>query len=260
VRGTQSTEVHALAKTDGLNLGRLGDDANEGLSELLTWMSQRPAMMAKIDCVRMDNDQRPGLSSATRETGQLYYFKLRDGKDPVLDTPQPLYEFGFHATSMYCLNSIVEKRDLSPGPGQLSVTLKEPAVYYHRRDRSHLCSDSYNHYVGLQSGPWLFAPVLVLEAVNAELDLNRYNGRKTNANGQRMTYRGLHSVVGFYVHVMHIMELRWGVPANFCAIVEASWKGILEVPAHLSWEELQQRAQNMHKSLGLPAAFRDTKP
>jgi hypothetical protein len=59
---------------------------------------------------------------------------------------------------------------------------------------------------------------------------------------------------------MHIMELRWGVPANFCAIVEASWKGILEVPAHLSWEELQQRAQNMHKSLGLPAAFRDTKP
>lgn len=251
VYAMKSKELYNLATKDGFNLGRLGDNADQGLSELLTWMSQRPAMMEQIDSIRMDIDRRSGLSESLRETGQFYYFKLRGGKDPELDTPMPKYEFGFHATSMYCLNSIVQKGDLSPGPGQLSVTAKEPAVYYHRRHRSHLCSDSYNHYVGLGSGPWLFAPVLVLEAVNADLDLDRFNGRKTNANGQRMTYRGLHSVVGFAVHVMHIMELRWGAHPSFCAIVEASWKGILEVPANLSWEELVKRAHDMDKRLGL---------
>ena len=100
--------------------------------------------------------------------------------------------------------------------------------------------EARQRYVGLQGGPFLFAPVLLLEVVNKD-DRGIYDNRKSTARGQHCTYAGLREIVGFYAHVVHIAELRCGVDATFHAKCEACCKGVLELPVNISWEELRER-------------------
>jgi len=244
LQGLRSNNLPQFVQDHGFSLGTFADEATAGLQQLLSWISQRPGISDAVEFCRLAEQQESAFhDTSLAPVGRLYFFKLRDGRCPMQQEPDPGSgrHYGYHATSMYCLHRAVGNRCLNPGPGQLGATRGTPCVWYHLLQHARLCWKSYNHYVGLQGGPFLFAPVLLLEVVGND-DRGIYNNRKSTVCGQHCTYEGLHEIVGFYVHVMHIAELRYGVDASFHAMCEACWKGVLELPVNISWEELQERS------------------
>lgn len=251
IQGRKFLRWKAFCERFQFSLGGPLDRPSSGVEELLRWMRQRPALECEVESLSVADgavDQVVLSCFTGAAPGVLWYVKLKGGARESGDVRSlpPGHEWGYHATSMYCLSRAVVNRKLSSGPGQLRDKSDAPfaAVYYHRTKNAYLCLGSYNHYLALGGGPWLFAPVLILDVTEHP---HKPDGTmlKSTVRGQGLTYDGFHKVVGLYVHILHAAELRFATEADFSAIVEGAWTPALELPVDGTWDELKAKSWKM---------------
>lgn len=242
VHGNKAAPWRELMEEDGMHLGHAGYDVKVAFDKLVAWIHLRPALREAIVRFRLVPTTLPLMHSGMEGIGHLFYFDVAgDGLQPFVHDAPEGWHYGFHATSMYCLQRVVAARELSSGPGQLTDSMKAPAVYYHVEKFCRLCLGTYNHYIAVGNGPWFFCPILALDC--RTILTGDCQWRKTRIRGQGLTYSGQHRIRGFFLHMFHAAEHRFRGSSDFVAIMEATWKPVLEIPPHQSWEDIVQEAR-----------------
>lgn len=241
-----------FCQTFRFNLGSPIDNVSDALVDFLQWMFMRRMLMVAVSSIRpaehtVDSGLRNAVLSSTEDpVGSLVYVRLRDGADPADGPPPDTHEWGYHATSMYCLHRAIAHRHLNAGPGQLELNGRRMlnGIYYHRSWNSCLCLQNFNHYIALKGGPWFYAPVLVL-AVNRNPTDASGGLRATDVRGIGVTYEDSHRIVGFYMHIMHAADVRFNMTSQNTAVCEGAWAAALELPADGTWDNLLMRSYRM---------------
>lgn len=220
----------------------------EAAKVLYSWIAARDELANVFESSRLvDPVSDFGMMYMTLPGCWLYLHK--HGAQHPKDDPPEGHRWGFHGTSMYCVDRIFKGNTLHTGMASLEIAgVPLKGVYYHSAERAHLCQGTYMLYNGIGGG-FFMAPLVVLDT---KIQCVRPDGsyiksvapRGKKSQLQYVTYEDNHTLVGLLVHLIHASEV-YRMPAAQWIVAEPGWIPELELDIQDTWEEIMERSRLM---------------